>query len=331
LGHAFRLVAWLAVAVLLSFDSGCRPDPSVAKPVASIRLGYFANLSNAQGILAVASGELAGALSPVKLETRLFNAGPSIVEALFAGEIDVGNMGPGPAISASQISDGAGIRVIAGAASNGAIVVARKGVEIHTLSDLRGKTVATPQLGNTQDLAARHYLRQALNGDFADIVPIANAEQAGLFARGLVDAAWVPEPWGERLLEEADAKVIVEEKDLWPNKEFALALVVTTPEFLASHADLLTLLLRVHHAWTERLKEPETQVAFLGDALFALSGKRLPNKMLARAIQRVTYTDEPSEETLRAFAVWTEELGLARRKVEMSRLVDTSLLRLVTR
>jgi NitT/TauT family transport system substrate-binding protein len=164
-----------------------------------VRLGYFANLTHAQAVLGVASGDFAKAVAPVPFSTTVFNAGPSLIEALLAGEIDVAYVGPGPALNAQAKTHGQGIRVIAGGADNGVLIVARDGSGIHTLQDLKGRKIATPQHGNTQDLAARHYLKDVLHqSDLSNVLPISNAEQSGMMGRGQIDAAWAPEPSARR-------------------------------------------------------------------------------------------------------------------------------------
>ena len=295
---------------------------------APVKLGYFANLSHAQAVLGVASGDFARAVSPEALETKVFNAGPSLIEALFAGEIDVGYVGPGPVISAYNNSDGKGIRVLAGAAADGVVIVARKGSGITSLADLGGARLATPQLGNTQDLSARHYVSAVLKEQGAsNVIPVDSAQQAALFARGDLDAAWVPEPWGERLIVETGATLVAQEKDLWPSKQFALTLVVTTPEFLASRPDVVERLLRAHRVWTQRLVEhPDQYVGALGDALFGITGQRLGAGILPAAIKRVQFIDEPLDDTLRTFAQWNRDLGFARRQPPIEGLVDTTIL-----
>lgn len=329
---AAALVGRLALLLVLGVLAGCPACRGGSKTNdARVTIGYFANLSHAQAVLGVASGDFERAVAPLKLETKLFNAGPSLVEALFAGEIDIGYVGPGPAISAYQRSGGKGIRVIAGAAANGVVVVARKGSGVVTLSDLAGKRLATPQLGNTQDISARHYLASVLKvADLTGVVPVENAEQVAMFERGDIDAAWVPEPWGQRLITETGASLVAEEKDLWPSKEFCLTVVVTTPEFLARKPDVVQAILKAHRAWTRKLEtEPGAHVAELGDALFTLTGKRLPPGVLPVALRRVRFVDDPGLDTLRTFANWKHDLGLDRGgvdAVDVSGLVDTSAL-----
>ena len=321
-----RIALSLIFFLLLSL-SGC--DRSQAAEAARpVRVGYFANLTHAQAVLGVSSGEFANAIAPRKLETQVFNAGPSLIEALLAGEIDVAYVGPGPALNAQLRTHGQGIRVIAGAASNGVLIVAREGSGIKTFQDLRGHTLATPQHGNTQDLAARHFLSANLGQtDDSFIVPISNAEQAGMMTRNQIDASWAPEPWGSFLVAKAGAHIVCEEKDLWPDHQFTLTVVVVTPEFLAEHADIVEALLKVHRAWTRRLNEnPAACLPQLDAGLFALTGKRLPKGVLSSAIKRVTFTDEPLLATFGALANWTYEMHFTVQPPNLNGLVDTSIL-----
>jgi NitT/TauT family transport system substrate-binding protein len=280
-------------------------------------------------VLGVSSGEIEQAISPAKLKTKVFNAGPSLVEALFAGEIDIGYVGPGPALAAHARSKGQGIRVIAGAAANGVLIVARKDSGISTIADLKGKRIATPQHGNTQDIAARHYLSAEL-GEKNDnnILPVPNAEQSGMMSRGQIDAAWAPEPWGSRLVAETGATIVAEEKDLWPGKQFALAVVVTTPEFLEKHPDVVAKVLGVHRAWTARLTaDPKSHLSELGAALLTLTGKKLPPGVLESAITRVTFTDDPLPDTFKTMGQWTYDLGFEQQPARLGTLFDLNVLK----
>jgi NitT/TauT family transport system substrate-binding protein len=218
--------------------------------------------------------------------------------------------------------------VVAGGAANGVVIVARRESGIHSLAQLAGRRVATPQLGNTQDISARHYLSQVLGqSDLGAVTPIDNTQQAALFSRNELDAAWAPEPWGQLLISQTGATLLGEEKDLWPNKEFGLTVVVTTPEFLAKHPDVVEAVLRAHRAWTRRLnQDSETYAPALGDALFALTGKRLDPAIVKPALARVKFTDDPHDDTLRTLAGWTHDLGFEREPVNLSNLVDAKIL-----
>ena len=301
---------------------------AVGAPPREVRLGYFANLTHAQAVLGVASGDFARAVSPATLSTKVFNAGPSFVEALLAGQIDVGYVGPGPALNAQSKTHGQGIRVIAAAAENGVVIVARDGSGINSLADLKDKKLATPQRGNTQDLAARHYLSSVLHEtDLQNVLPIPNAEQSGMMSRGQIDAAWAPEPWGSVLVAQNGAHIVGEEKDLWPGKEFTLTVLVTTPEFLSAHPDVIESLLRVHRAWTKKLQdEPEKQIPQLESALFSLTSKKLPAGVLPQALARIKFSDDPLPGTFESYGAWSFELGFTSQKPESVGLIDTTIL-----
>ena len=326
LSRIATVVGGLAFVLALGAFAACRPGASSTdRPVV---LGYMANLTHAQAVLGMSSGEIERALSPTKLEAKVFNAGPSVIEALFAGAIDVAYVGPGPALNAHARSQGKGLRVVAGGCANGVVVVARKGSGIRTLADLAGRRLGTPQLGNTQDLSARHYLSAVLGQkDLSNVRPVDLTEHAGLFARGELDAAWVPEPWGQRLISEADAELVAEEKDLWPGGQFTQTLVVTTPEFLSRRPDVVESILRVHRSFTARLTtEPLKYEGQLSEALSSLTGRRLPDGVLRAAMGRVRFIDEPLPETLRTLATWARDLGFQDREVDLQGLVDTTIL-----
>ncbi len=327
-----RFLLWLGCASLLL--SGCdrsngAPADGPAGPPEVVRLGYFAGPSHAQAVLGVSSGDFARAIAPSKLSTSIFNAGPAVVQALFAGEIDIAYLGPGPAINAFVKSHGQGIRIIAGSAANGVVIVARPGSGIHTLADLKGKRIATPQVGNTQDLSCRHYMIRVLHQSDADnVLAVASSEQAAMMSRGQIDASWAPEPWASRLIQQAGAQVIAQEKDLWPDQRFSLTVVVTTPEFLARHPDIVRKFLSVHRAWTARLQQDSARyVPALGEALEGLTGKRLPEGVLGESMKNILFTDEPVERSLQTFAEWTYDLGFARQRTNLAELTDLRILK----
>jgi NitT/TauT family transport system substrate-binding protein len=319
--------------LLFAFQFGCdkasdaragEQSPSLSE----VRLGYFPNVTHAQAVLGVTSGDFERAVAPVKFSPQPFNAGPALIQALLHDQIDVGYVGPGPVMNAYAISHGEGIRVISGAAANGVLIVARKDSGIATMADLRGRRIATPQRGNTQDIAARHYLLNVLGQrDTENVLPISNSNQFSLMQQGQIDAAWDPEPWGSMLIAKAGAHQVGEEKDLWPGKEFSLTVIVTTPEFLAKHSDLLAKLLAVNRDWTHRLNDsPGACVPQLEAALAALTGKPLPRGVVASSVAHVKFTEEPLPATLEADDQWAFDLGFARQKSDLSKLTDLSVL-----
>jgi NitT/TauT family transport system substrate-binding protein len=311
---------------------GSDRDAPSGGPPTEVRLGYFGNVTHAQAVLGVASGDFANAVAPAKFSTKVFNAGPSLIEALFSGNIDIGYVGPGPALSAHAKSRGDGIRIVAGAAANGVVIVARKDSGITTLKDLAGRKLATPQAGNTQDIAARRYLTKTLGQkDANNVIAISNAEQQGMMSRGEIDAAWAPEPWGSRLIIENGATLIAKENEaLWPSKKAVLTVVVTTPEFLAKHPDVVRKVVGVHATWTQRLQQdPQAYSGQLGEALFNLSGKELPPGVLEAALKNVEFTVDPLEEAFRTMGQWAYDVGYAKEPAKLDRLIDTTLLQQV--
>jgi NitT/TauT family transport system substrate-binding protein len=163
-----------------------------------------------------------------------------------------------------------------------------------------------------------------------NVLPFPNADQAGMMSRGDIDASWAPEPWGSILISTAGAKLIGEEKDLWPNKQFSLTVIVTTPDFLSAHPEMVEKLLAVNHLWTTRLNaDPQKYVPQLEQALETLTGKRLAPGVTADALARVKFTEDLDSETFQANAQWAYDLGFAKEKPDLGSLIDLSILKKV--
>jgi NitT/TauT family transport system substrate-binding protein len=338
----YPILDTISLAAVLAVLAGCGvPSASTSpgapgQPVkpAQVRLGYFANITHAQALIGVARGDFQKAIGNVPLKTAVFNAGPAAVEALFAGELDFAFVGPGPAVNAYVKSHGEAVRVVAGAAANGVSIVARKNSGITKLSDLKGTRIATPQYGNTQDISARAYLLHEFHdnakhdGGQTEIQAIANAEQIGLFRQGQLDAAWAPEPWGTRLIHEAGGVLIAEEKDLWPEKRFAITLVLVSKKFLDEHPDLVEAILRAHLQVTEFVRaSPDAASRIINDELKRLLGKPLAPEVLKESLARVEFTADPIESSVATFAGWSFELGFSKQKPDLKGLFDLTILK----
>jgi NitT/TauT family transport system substrate-binding protein len=334
-------VCVLAMVGVLAVVGGCKKDgpgttvgSAEAPPPDEVKLAYFANVTHAQAVLGVHSGDFEKALAPSKLTTKVFNAGPELIEAMNAGNVDIGYVGPGPALNGFIKSGGKMVRVIAGVAGNGVVIVARPGSGIEKLSDLVGKKLATPQLANTQDIAAKFYLLSQLKQANADSVqPTKNAEQAAQMSAGRLDAAWAPEPWGAFLEAKAGAKVIAEEKDikeLWPEGNMGITYVIARPEFLQKHPDVVEKVLGVHVKWTDRMKsEPDKWQPDLEAALGKLTNAALPPGVLKKAIGRTLFTDDPMAHTFARQAQWMYAAGFAKDVADTAAIVDTTILKKV--
>jgi NitT/TauT family transport system substrate-binding protein len=244
--------------------AGCGGDSDSAAGPPVLRLGYFANVTHAPAIVALEKGFVAEALGPeVKLARRSFNAGPEVVEAIFSDALDIAYIGPNPAINAFAQSKGAAIRIVAGATSGGAALVVKP--TITTPQQLVGTKLATPQRGNTQDVALRAWLKQnGLKSDLegggdVSIAPQPNAQTLETFRAGEIQGAWVPEPWATRLVLEGGGAVLVDERALWPDGKFVTTHVIVRTAFLKERPELVASFLRAHVRAIEFLNAEPSQ------------------------------------------------------------------------
>ena len=284
-------------------------------------------------MIGVARGDFQKALGSVPLKTSVFNAGPAAMEALFAGELDLVYVGPGPALNAFVKSGGKALRVIGGAAANGVVIVARKDSGITKLEDLKGKRIATPQYGNTQDIAARAFVRNQLHdkdkkdGGTTTLETVANADQLGLFKQGQIDAAWAPEPWGTRLIKEAGGVLIEEEKNLWEGKKFNITLIVASKKFLDEHPDIVEAFLKANLELTDFVRSsPDAAAPLINAELKRLQGKAIAPEILKEALARVEFDTDPLPATVEKMAQWYAELGFTKEKASLSGMFDLSIL-----
>lgn len=315
---ALVLVAAVAVA-------GCKGREKEEQP--AVRIGFFPNITHAQALLGFADGTFSKTFgSSGKVEKRVFNAGPAAMEALLAGELDIAYIGPVPAINGFVRSGGAAI-VIAGAAEGGSVLVARREAKVTQVGDLRDKKVAVPQLGNTQDLLLRELLRRAglrdrTKGGTVTVVPAENPDILTLLARGQVDAALVPEPWGSRLVKETGAEVVVDNKDLWRGGKYPVTVVVVRREFFQQHPQLVAKFLAAHRHLTQRLQQdPAGSAKQVNAMLKELTGKALPGDVMATSLKRITFTGEVDRRVLRELAELMKREGYLQGEGDISRLV----------
>jgi NitT/TauT family transport system substrate-binding protein len=296
-----------------------------------LRLGYFPNVTHATAIVGVQEGIFADKLgSGVHLATQTFNAGGDVVEAIFNNGLDASYVGANPALNAWAQSDGEAIRIISGATSGGAFLVVS--ADITDPSQLAGKTLASPQLGNTQDVALRAWLKdqgyatdQEGGGDVS-IQPQANADILTSFASGLIDGAWVPEPWATRMVQEGHGHVLVDERDLWPEGRFVTTQLIVATGFLDAHPDVVKRLLEGQVAANDFVNEhPDEAQADVRSALKELTGTDLDPAILAQAWQSMEFTDDPIASSLAASAQHAQDLGLL-DPTDLAGIYDLTLL-----
>jgi len=318
-------LAPLACALALAACSRSRPD-------APFRLGYFPNVTHAQALVGVDDGTFARALAG-RFEARMFNAGPAAMEALLAGDLDAAYVGPGPAAIAFLRTRGEALRVVAGAVSGGAVLVVK---DANGPADLAGKRVASPQLGNSQDVALRTWLRRnGLAGGAGlravEVKPLANPDILALFARGDLAGAWVPEPWGARLVAEAGGRILVDERTLWGDGKFPTAVLVVSARALERRRPDVLALVRAHLALTERWQRDRAGFAQLANAAYGRrTSKPLADAVAAAAFSRLDPTTDPLEAQLAQLARDAQALGFAPAG-EISGMVERNVLEEVAR
>jgi NitT/TauT family transport system substrate-binding protein len=333
-----RCAAYGILAAILSL-AGASNLRAQAKPQV-IRVGYFPNITHAQALVGRANGAFEQALGPgVQLQWIAFNAGPAAIEAMFAEAIDMTYVGPNPTVAGYVRSRGEAVRVIAGAASGGAALVIRQGSGIQKAADFHGKKVATPQLGNTQDVALRAWLRanglkpREKGGD-VQVIPTANPDQVTLFLRGQIDAAWAPEPWAARLVHEAGGQIMLDERDLWPNKQFVATNLIVRPKFLKEHSDLVKKFLQAHIEITQWITKNPTQAKQIMNQQLAKEpgSKPLAAQVMDEAFARMQVTVDPIRSSLEKSTQEAFDEGfLGKQQPDLSGLYDLTLLNEVLR
>jgi NitT/TauT family transport system substrate-binding protein len=301
----------------------------------TLKIGYFPNINHAQAVIGLGNGTFQKDLgNNVEVKTFVFNAGPSAMEALFAKQVDVTYVGPNPAINAYVVSQGKDLRIISGASSGGAVFVVRNDSGIQSTKDFANKKFASPQLGNTQDVALRKYLldngyKTKENGGNVEVVPAKNADILTLMLKKEIDGAWVPEPWGERLIKEANARLFLDERDRWPpNGQFVTGHIVARTDYLQNNPDVIKKLLAAHVDETEWINShKEEAIKAFNTQLAKITGKTIPEDELHSALSRMELTYDPIKLSLFQSANSAFDIGfLGKTRPDLSGIYDLKLL-----
>lgn len=325
--HSVRFTVVLAT-LLATLNPQAQSAPVV------IRAGHFPNITHSQGVIGQANGWFDKALAPdARVDWKVFNAGPSVIEALFAGAIDIAYIGPNPAINGYVRSRGETLRIVAGATSGGAALVVRADSGIQKPEDFHGKKIASPQLGNTQDVALRGWLSSKRlklreRGGDVQVIPISNPDQLTLFLKKEIDGAWAPEPWASRLIREANGRLYLDERDLWPNKQFVATHIIVSTKFLRQHRGLVKKWIKAHVELTEWTNKnlPEAK-RVLNAEIKKETGKALPQPVLDDSFARLEVTYDPIRSSLFTSARSAFDSGLlGRERPDLSGIYDLSIL-----
>jgi NitT/TauT family transport system substrate-binding protein len=291
-----------------------------------VRVGLFPNVTHAQALVAKSlaaegRGWFERRLGPdIKIQWFVYNAGPSAMEAIFARSIDFTYVGPSPVVNAYARANGRDVRIVAGAMRGGEALVVR-GDTIKNVDDFRGKAIATPQLGNTQDVECRAWLinqgiRVTLVGGDARVLPTANPDMLALFQQGKLDAAWTVEPWVSRLLAEAGGRIFFEPENT------VTTVLAGREEFLRTNPELARKFAAAHHELTQWIRDhPEEAQRRVRDELSALSRKEIPLELIRHAWSRLRFDDTISVEPFESFLDQARLVGFLRAKIDLSSLL----------
>jgi NitT/TauT family transport system substrate-binding protein len=311
------------IGVLLAAALAATP----AAAQTTLRIGHFPNITHVQALVAhnmsrQGKGWFEQRLGPgVRIEWYVYNAGPSAMEAIFAKSIDLTYVGPNPAINAYAKSRGQEVRIVAGAVNGGSALVVQGDSTMKTAADFRGKKIATPQFGNTQDVAARAWLKAGglkitQSGGDAQVVPTANPDQLGLFKQKQLDAVWTVEPWVSRLEREAGGKILVDDR------EAITTVLVTRVDLLATQKDLVRKFVAAHRALTDWIvQNPEQAQHMVREELDAEMRAKFPAELVAGAWPRIVATADISAEALQKFVTSAQSAGFLRGAPDMAQLV----------
>jgi NitT/TauT family transport system substrate-binding protein len=318
-----KIITLLIGSLALMANSGKAEDKT------TIRFGHFPNVTHAQGVVAHAlsrqgKGWFESRLGPgVDIQWFTYNAGPSAMEAMFAGSLDLTYVGQGPALNAYLKSDGAEIRIISGAANGGAALVVRPEDQIKTPADFRGKVIATPQLGNTQDISCRAWLKSngfnvTQTGGDVKVLPVANPDQLGMFQQKQVSGVWTVEPWVTRLLRKGGGEVFLEDT------EVLTTWLASSAKFLTEHRDLAQKVAKANAELTEWIKShPDEAQKLLLQELEAETKSKIEPESIAQAWQRIKFTTEVSPQLVAKAVADGKAAGFIKGSTDTAKLIVT--------
>src|SRR5215212_9422939 len=328
----------LAFAIAMTLVTASIPTPAFSQAEngqgKTLRIGYYPTINHAQAVIGIGRGDFQKALGDnVEVKTQIFNAGPSEIEALLANQIDVGYIGSGPAINGYVRSGGEALRIISGSASGGAVFVVRNDSGINSAQDLANKKFATPELGNTQDIALRNYLLEnglntKENGGNVEVLTVKNPDIVTLFLTKQIDGAWVPEPWGETLVKEGGGKILVDERDLWPPEgKFVTVNMIVRSDYLENNPDVIKKLLEAHIDETNWINSNKTAaIEAFNVELEKLTQKTLTEDILNASLSRIEFTYDPIRLSLFQDANDAYKMGFLPEQPDLSGIYDLTIL-----
>jgi len=281
-----------------------------------IRVAYFPNISHAVPIVGIEKGFFSNQIgNNTVIEPLLFDSGPQVIESLFAGSIDIAYVGPGPAINGFLKSEHHNVKILSGAASGGVSFIVHPNSKINSVADFEGKRIAAPQIGNTQDISLRTYLSEnglkpAEKGGSVIVLNTSNSDIYILFAKGDIDAAWVPEPTATILVQQLGGKRLFNETELWPENRFTSVVLIAREEYVNENPEIIQKWLEAHQQtvnWINSNKE-ETRTIFI-DFMKNKMGKSLSAKLIDESLSNLEITSDPITSSIYTIAKRADHLG----------------------
>ncbi|MFL0195264.1 aliphatic sulfonate ABC transporter substrate-binding protein [Clostridium sp. WILCCON 0269] len=327
-----RIISILAVISIVGVLAGCGSNNQQSSESTRVAIGFFPNITHSQALVGKHNKSFEKALgNNAKVEWKQFNAGSSEIEAFLAGALDIGYIGPGPAINGYSKSKG-DVQIIAGATDAGAILVSRKDEPIKSVKELANKKVAVPQFGNTQDLSLRNLLNEnglkdKTKGGNVEIVQADNPDIKTLLVNKQIDAALVPEPWGSRLVVETGANIVLDYNQVWRDGKYPTAVVIVRKEFLQKHADLVEKFLKTHVELTSYIQKNNSEASsIVNEEIYSLTKSKLSNGVLSSAFKRITTTNNPEKDAINEMVDLSVSTGFLKEKPDTSNIINFELL-----
>lgn len=318
------LIAMFVMTIALS---GCKQSSTN-----TIRIGFFPNLTHSQAVYGCANGNFEKAFGDqYQIKWQSFNAGPSEIEAMFAGEVDIGYIGPIPAINGCIKSSG-DIKIVAGATLNGALLVTRKELVINEVKELAGHTIAVPQFGNTQHLCLLNLL--SANGlstieksGNVKVIESSNPDIKTLMDKGDIDAALVPEPWATCLINEIGVNVLLDSDEVWDTVDYSTAVIIVSTKFYEENKDLVKRFLQTHIDITEYINEhSEEAMIKINDKIGELTGSKLSESVLKNSFSNMIVTFDPSVSSVNKFMTIYQGEGFVKVIPNENKIYDFEIL-----
>ncbi len=303
-------VIFLAIALGIASEIGNESSEI------TLRVAFFPNIGHAIPIVGMEKGTFEENLgNTTSLVPKLFDSGPQVIESMFAKSIDLGYVGPGPAINGFLKSENHDIVILSGAASGGASFIVHPNSQINSVADFDGKKIAAPQIGNTQDVSLRNYLSENElkpyeKGGSVVVLNIPNPDIYTLFTKGEIDAAWVPEPWATILVQDLDGKRLFYEEELWPEEKFASVLLIGRQEYVETNPEVVSKWLESHEKTANWINnnQKETRVVF-NEFMHSTMGQTLADSVIDEALVNLEITTNPVEDSIYTFAQRADSLG----------------------